>query len=38
MAIGETEIEFILETTGPEHIEEIYHRFDKYHVKIKKEA
>jgi hypothetical protein len=37
MAIGETEIEVILETTGREHIEEIYQRLHNDNFKIKKE-
>jgi threonine dehydratase len=37
MAIGETEIELILETTGPEHIEEIYQTLQKGKFKIEKE-
>jgi threonine dehydratase len=35
VAIGETEVELILETTGPEHIEEIYQTLRKDRFKIK---
>jgi threonine dehydratase len=38
MAIGETKIELILETTGPEHIEQIYQTLHKHKFKIKKES
>jgi threonine dehydratase len=38
MAIGETEIELILETTGPEHVEEIYRTLAKDNFKIRQEA
>jgi threonine dehydratase len=37
MTIGETEIELILETTGPEHIEEIYQTLQKENFRIRKE-
>jgi hypothetical protein len=35
MAIGETEVELILETAGPEHIERIYSALtaDKFKIK-----
>jgi len=35
IAIGETEIELILETTGPAHVEEIYRSLVKHKFKIK---
>jgi threonine dehydratase len=37
VAIGETEVELILETTGPEHIERIYQTLRKDRFKIKSE-
>ena len=37
VAIGETEVELILETTGSEHIEEIYQTLQNDKFKIKKE-
>ena len=38
MAIGETEIEFTLETTGHKHVEEIYQKLDKDQFRVKKET
>jgi threonine dehydratase len=35
VAIGETEVELILETTGPEHIERIYRELQAENIKIK---
>jgi threonine dehydratase len=37
VAIGETEVELILETTGPEHIDQIYQALQAENFKIKNE-
>lgn len=36
MAIGETEVDLILETAGPEHIEQVHRALRKHKFKIKK--
>ncbi len=35
MAIGETEVDLILETAGPEHIERVHHALRKHKLRIK---